>query len=63
MTNLEIQFRLADIRRRMFDACVTHKTEMRKLEGEIRQIQASCKHCGEWADRCPSCGKQKEVKS
>lgn len=62
MTDAEIKSRLEGVVKRMSDACLTHKTEMRKLEYEIRRIQTSCKHGGEWAERCPSCGKTREVK-
>ncbi len=63
MTDTEVRFRADEISRRMQEACVTHKVQMRKLEQEIRQVQAACRHPGEWWDRCPSCGKPKEVAS
>lgn len=60
MINLEIKSRMEDVVRRMSAVCLTHKTEMRKLEHEIREIQSSCKHAIVQDDRCLICGKQGE---
>lgn len=63
MTDIEVKFRLGQIKKQMHDVSVLHKTEMRKMEDEIRLIQDVCRHPGEWSDRCPLCGKAKEVKA